>query len=135
MATDPKSVSRKAKSHTGWKSRYLGSWRIIWMDQFDRKDLDGGVPAHITLEKGGHGNFEFLLVYGEMEGDYKSSFGGGECMFDFTWAGNDECDEAFGDGRMAFLSDSKAEGEIRFHYGDTYKFRALKKTGRSHRKR
>ena len=115
---------------SGWKSRFLGKWRFVHMDDFARKDIDMEVPAHITLEKGAHGSFQFILVSGEMDGKYIASTGTGLCVFDFTWAGNDECDEASGDGLMAFLSDTRAEGEIRFHCGDTHAFRAERKRTR-----
>ena len=39
----------------GWRKRLIGRWRIGWMDQFGRKDIDEEVPAHITLGKGGLG--------------------------------------------------------------------------------
>ncbi len=92
------------------------------MDDFFRKDIDMEVPAHITLEKGGCGSFQFILVYGEICGDFKDD----AQMLDFTWVGNDECDEANGDGWIKPVSVSDAEGEIRFHGGGTHKFRAVK---------
>ncbi len=101
------------------------------MDQFDRKDMDEEVPAHITLEKGGHGSFQFLLVSSEMDGEYKASSGEGECVFDFTWMGNDECNEACGDGWMEFLTGACAEGEFRFHRGDTYTVQGSQKNNES----
>ena len=116
---------------TGWKRRFLGKWRIVHMDDFTNNDIDIEVPAHITLEKGAHGSIHFILVSGEIDGKYVASPGTGLCTFDFTWAGNDECDEASGDGWMAFLSDTRAEGEIRFHCGDTHTFRAERKCMKS----
>jgi hypothetical protein len=47
-------------------------------------------------------------------------------IFDFTFEGNDECDSANGDGWMKINEDRTAEGEIRFHLGDTSKFFAKK---------
>jgi len=115
----------------GWRKRLIGRWRIAWMDQFGRKDIDEEVPAHITLGKGGLGSFQFILVSGDICGDFKDD----AQMLDFTWIGNDECDEASGDGWIRLVSESRAEGEIRFHKGDTYKFRAVKAKNAGGRKK
>jgi hypothetical protein len=125
MVAPKESTTAEKKSSRGWKSRFLGKWRIVWMDQFDRKDIDMEVPAHITLENGARGNFQFILVSGAMDGEYRA-LDRWVCAFDFTWEGNDECDDASGDGWMGFVSDTRAEGEFRFHCGDTYKFKAVR---------
>jgi len=117
----------------GWKSRFLGKWRISEMDEFSRKDPDMEIPGHITLEKGASGNFQSILVCGEMDGGYKASQDTGIRMFDFTWEGNDECDPSSGDGWMKLLSDTRAEGELRFHGGDTNKFKAVKRNRAANR--
>ncbi len=41
---------------------------------------------------------------------------------DFTWAGNDEMDEASGDGWAELQEDGSLTGEIRFHNGDDSTF-------------
>lgn len=72
-----------------------------------------------------------MLVHGYADGSFKNEINGP--VFDFTWDGNDECDEAQGDGWMKVKPNGKAEGEIRFHNGDTHKFIAIKKPGKSRR--
>lgn len=102
---------------------FVGKWRIIHMDDFTKKDIDMEVPAFIDVERGGCGEFQFILVRGAMCGDFKNNE-----IFDFTWEGGDDCDEASGDGWMKLRpGGTAAEGEIRFHCGDTHKFRAVKK--------
>lgn len=94
------------------------------MTDFDRKDIDMEVKAHITIERGGSGEFQFLLVHGNISGEFVHTPSG--ALFDFTWLGNDECDEASGDGWIRSMDGRKAEGKIRFHCGDTHPFQARK---------
>jgi hypothetical protein len=44
--------------------------------------------------------------------------------FDFTWEGNDECDEAFGSGWLILKSADELEGSIGFLGGDRSAFAA-----------
>lgn len=109
------------------KKPLVGKWRIVHMDDFTKKDIDEEVPAFIEVESGGTGESQFILVRGALCGDFKNNE-----VFDFTWDGSDECDEASGDGWMKIRPDggTTAEGEIRFHCGDTHKFRAVMATNR-----
>jgi hypothetical protein len=43
---------------------------------------------------------------------------------EFTWEGNNEMDEASGDGWAELQKDGSLEGEIRFHNGDYSTFKA-----------
>jgi hypothetical protein len=43
---------------------------------------------------------------------------------EFTWKGNDEMDEASGDGWAEVQKDGSLNGEIRFHNGDDSTFKA-----------
>ena len=58
---------------------------------------------------------------------------------EFNWDGNDEMDEACGDGWAELQDDGSLEGEICFHGGDETPFiarpgRLLQQPARSHRK-
>ncbi len=44
--------------------------------------------------------------------------------FEFTWEGNDECDEASGSGWLNMKGADEIEGEIKIHDGDSSKFKA-----------
>ncbi|MBS3096991.1 hypothetical protein J4480_06165 [Candidatus Woesearchaeota archaeon] len=106
------------------KKDFIGAWRITKMSDFDNDYVNEEVKAFIKVEKSGMGEFHFGLVQGSMSGDFKKNREG--IIFDFTWEGNDECDSANGDGWMKINDDGTAEGEIRFHLGDTSKFWAKK---------
>jgi hypothetical protein len=49
-------------------------------------------------------------------------------FIDFSWSGNDEMDEAHGDGDAELQPEGSIRGEIRFHNGDEYSFVAKKWT-------
>ncbi len=112
------------KPATSPKNLLAGKWRIIKMTDFNQKDVDEEVKAHIIIERGGCGEFQFILVRGDISGEFSQTQSG--ALFDFTWLGNDECDEASGDGWIHSMNGTKAEGKIRFHCGDTYEFQAKK---------
>lgn len=110
------------------KRDFIGTWRITKMSEWDNDYVNEEVQAFIKIEKSEMGEFHFGLVQGSMSGDFKKNNEG--MIYDFTFEGNDECDSANGDGWMKINTDGTAEGEIRFHAGDTSKFwakRAKKK--------
>ena len=43
---------------------------------------------------------------------------------DFIWDGNDEMDQACGDGEAELQPDGTLDGKIRFHHGDEIPFTA-----------
>ena len=69
-------------------------------------------PAYIFFDGAGVREFAFGCVTGSL---YHSADAN---AVDFTWEGNDEMDEAFGDGSAQLRPDGTLEGEIRFHHGD-----------------
>jgi|SRR3989344_4394444 len=101
---------------------FEGLWHIISMSNWDKKYCNMEVQAYIKIEKNGIGEFQFGLVQGQICGDFKKE----EQIFDFTWEGSDECDEANGDGWIKIKNDDLLEGEIRFHGGDRSDFLAKK---------
>jgi len=48
---------------------YSGQWRITEMEQWDSEYLDMDVPAYITIDAQGSGDFQFGLVCGQLDGD------------------------------------------------------------------
>ena len=118
-----KQKSRFKQTETG-KKGLIGAWRIIKMSEWDKDYVDEEVKAFIRIKNSGMGEFHFGLVQGSMSGDFKKKMEGN--IFDFTWEGSDECESANGDGWMRIKDDGTAEGEIRFHLGDTSKFWAKK---------
>jgi transposase len=70
----------------------LGRWRIVEMPDYTADYPDMMEPAYILFEQNGSGEFAFGCVTGQI-------FGGGDTdAVEFTWDGNDEMDEASGDG-------------------------------------
>jgi len=118
-------MAKKFKQTEIGKKDFIGIWRITKMSEWDNDYVNEEVKAFIRIEKSGMGEFHFGLVQGSMSGDFKKNIEG--MIFDFTWEGSDECDSANGDGWMKINDDGKAEGEIRFHLGDTSKFWAKKR--------
>ncbi len=110
------------------KTKYLekpvGTWRIMKMEQWDEDYFNMEVKAYITICKSGTGDFQFGLVSGAMCGKFRETANG--LIFDFTWEGNDECDEASGDGWFKSANGKIGEGEFRFHQGDNSLFWADK---------
>lgn len=90
----------------------IGRWRIIEADLWDRAFLDLMQPAQIRFQDNGHGEFSFGCVNGNLDCEYSA-----RTIF-FTWQGNDEMDEASGDGSAELGDDGAIELEIRFHHGD-----------------
>lgn len=106
------------------KTEFAGKWNITRMSGWDADYCNMEVQAFIRFERGDSGEFQFGLVCGWMDGEYKDTAEG--TIFDFTWEGSDECDEASGDGWMKINKDGTGEGEIRIHDGDGSRFWAKK---------
>ena len=68
-----------------------GTWKIVWMEQWDQDYVDMVVPGHIAFEAEGRGYFQF----GCTEGSFNWS--GGDSYFDSRWEGCNEMDEARGE--------------------------------------
>lgn len=98
----------------------LGRWHIVEMSEWDMKGLKKEGQPYISVKRSGAGEFQFGLTEGSLCGSFKRTPEG--ALFDFTWAGCDECDPAFGDGWIRMKDARTAEGEIRFHAGDVSRF-------------
>lgn len=107
------------------QANFIGYWRITKMSEWDKEYCDMDVKAYMKIDNRRSGEFQFGLVQGSMDGEFKKTPAG--LLFDFTFEGNDECDNTSGDGWMKVKEDDTAEGEIRFHGGDKSQFWAKKK--------
>jgi len=94
----------------------LGRWRITEMPDYtdDYPDMMG--PAYILFEDHGSGEFAFGCVTGQI-----FAAGNGDAA-EFSWTGNDEMDEAHGDGWAELQPDGSLTGAICFHNGDEANF-------------
>lgn len=99
-----------------------GKWRIVEMPDYEADYPDMTEPAYILLEAHGSGEFAFGCVTGQI-------FGGGDGnAVEFSWSGNDEMDEAHGDGWAEVQPDGSLKGAIHFHGGDEANFIARRWT-------
>jgi hypothetical protein len=94
-----------------------GKWRIVEMPDYERDFHDMMGPAYILFGKSG-GEFAFGCVTGAIHGTVKGD------AVEFTWSGNDEMDEASGDGWVELQDDGTLEGQICFQGGDEADFTA-----------
>ncbi len=101
-------------------SPLAGKWRIIGSDLWDEDFLDLVEKAYIRFNNQGLGEFAFGAVTGGMDCEY-----GGRTAF-FTWAGNDEMDEASGSGEAELQEDGTLTIDLRFHLGDKAQQKATK---------
>jgi hypothetical protein len=122
--TEPKRRESAKGASASAKKTLAGKWQITKMSDFAQKDVDMETKAFMVVQTGGSGSFQFILVEGEACGEFSQTHEGS--LFDFTWQGNDECDEASGDGWIRSIDGKSAEGSIWFHCGDTHRFQAKK---------
>ena len=95
-----------------------GKWRIVEAPDHEADAPDMMEPAYILFDGAGGGEFAFGCVTGSLYGAADAD------TVDFTWDGNDEMDEAFGDGSAQIRPDGSLKGEICFHRGDQIAFTA-----------
>ena len=93
-----------------------GKWRIIKMPDYTAGYPDMVEPAYILFDGEGGGEFAFGCVTGDIQGN------GNTATVYFTWYGNDEMDEAHGEGWAELQPDGSLTGEICFHGGDEANF-------------
>jgi hypothetical protein len=96
----------------------LGRWRITAMPDYGPDFPDMMEPAYILFGENGSGEFAFGCVTGHIWG------GADAASIGFSWTGNDEMDQANGDGWAELQQDGSLKGEIRFYYGDEAAFTA-----------
>jgi hypothetical protein len=95
-----------------------GKWRIVEMPDYTSDFPDMVEPAYILFDGKGGGEFAFGCVTGAIHG------AGDTDSVTFSWNGNDEMDEARGDGAAEIQPDGSLNGQICFHGGDEAEFTA-----------
>jgi hypothetical protein len=99
-----------------------GRWRIVEMPDYEDDYPDMMGPAYILFAANGSGEFAFGCVTGQI-------FGGADAnAVEFSWEGNDEMDQAQGDGWAELQPDGSLKGAISFHGGDEANFIARRQT-------
>jgi len=103
------------------KNPFLGRWRIIEMEQWDRDYIDLVVPGYIEFEKDNLGSFQFGTVQGGLDCRLET---GAECeRVEFSWEGVNDNDPGSGRG-WAELRDGQLYGRLYIHCGDDSWFKA-----------
>jgi hypothetical protein len=95
-----------------------GRWHIVKMPDYTPDYPDMVEPAYILFDGKGGGEFAFGCVTGAIHG------AGDSDAIEFDWSGNDEMDEASGDGWAELQPDGSLKGQICFHGGDEANFTA-----------
>ncbi len=95
-----------------------GRWRIVAMPDYEADYPDMMEPASIFFDGAGAGDFAFGCVTGSLYGAADAN------AVDFIWDGNNEMDQACGDGEAELQPDGTLDGKIRFHHGDEIPFTA-----------
>ena len=98
----------------------IGKWRITEADLWDKAYLDMLDPAFIEFKSNGRGEVRFGCVVGGLDCSYSPA------AVDFTWQGNDEMDEASGDGIALLEDDGSLTVELSFDNGDDATLKAKK---------
>ena len=93
----------------------LGKWRIVELPGYEDDYADMVEPAYILFEAR-RGEFAFGCVTGSFGRRAESD------AVAFDWNGNDEMDEASGEGWAELQSDGSLQGEISFQNGDDIPF-------------
>lgn len=93
-----------------------GRWRIVELPEYEPDYADMMGPAYILFEEKGAGEFAFGCVTGQIYGASEGN------AVDFAWTGNDEMDEAGGNGWAELQPDGSLQGEISFQGGDDIEF-------------
>jgi hypothetical protein len=100
---------------------FIGRWRVLEMDLWDRDALDLVAPAFIEFSPDHTGEFGFIAVTGWI--DWRGA-GTGRSGIEFSWEGTDEGDQVSGRGWAELHDDRVLHGHLYFHLGDDSSFRA-----------
>jgi len=103
---------------------FLGRWRIVEMEQWERDYIDLVVPGYIEFEKDNLGSFQFGTVQGQL--DCRVETHGVGNRIEFSWEGQNDNDPGCGRG-WAEVRDGQLYGRLYLHLGDDSSFKATKK--------
>jgi hypothetical protein len=116
---------------------FLGLWRIVEMELWERADIDMLGRGYIRFDRDGTGEFRFLAVQAGIDCRLAERDGGP--TVEFSWNGYDEMDPARGRGWAKLEADGRLRGRLFFHLGDDSAFTATRERAvrkpRAHRAR
>ncbi len=93
-----------------------GKWRIVEVTDHEADFPNMVEPAFILFNGKGGGEFVFGCISGAICG------AGDRDAVEFSWEGNDEMDEACGDGWAELQPDGSIIGRVCLHGGDEANF-------------
>ncbi|MFV1980526.1 MAG: hypothetical protein ACC655_05170 [Rhodothermia bacterium] len=111
-------MNRRAKDTT-----FLGRWRIVQTDLWDRDSLDLTGPAYITFSEDGLGELKLIAIEAFL--DYRVVVRDGVQQVEFSWSGFEESDIVCGRG-WARIDGDALSGQLFIHLGDDTMFVAAK---------
>jgi hypothetical protein len=100
---------------------FVGKWRIVEMEVWDRDYIDLVVPGHITFDRDLDGSFQFGTVRGWL--DCRIEQIGKNERIEFSWEGFSDADQGCGRG-WALIRGDELHGRLYIHAGDDSSFRA-----------
>lgn len=100
---------------------FLGRWRILEMDAWDREYVDLVVPGYIQFETRHSGEFQFGIVSGGI--DWRLGMRDGEPALEWCWNGWSETDPSSGRG-WSILTGKMLVGHIYIFAADDSGFAA-----------
>jgi hypothetical protein len=103
---------------------FIGFWHITKMEKWDEDYIHMEVPAYIEVEEDHLGDFQFGLVYGQLDGEVIRA--GRVERFWFTWDGDDEGEPMSGGGWLELSGQNALKGRIKLHLGDSSDFWAVR---------
>ena len=104
---------RTVKLTSPQQNPLIGKWRIIEMEQWEQDFVDAEMEGYIEFLENSTGEFHFGYVHGYMNCRYLKN----GTTVDFSWEGNDEMDEAWGNGN-ATIENGMILGNLIFGGGD-----------------
>ena len=97
---------------------FTGTWDVVSSPDFDDEYLRLGGAPYVTLRQNGEfvkGEYEIGVMSGTINGGAHNDF------IDFDFGGNDEMEEAFGEGQ-ATLEGERLIFELWPYHGDEWTF-------------
>lgn len=101
---------------------FAGKWRIVEMEVWSQDYFDMEVPGFIRIGSDGTGQFQFGLVFGDIDGRVEC---GNAPRFEFSWSGQGENDLVCVRG-LAVIENGELNGRIYLHLADDSAFRSIK---------
>ena len=119
ILTNEKIKMQTAKLLAHQQNQLIGKWRIIEMEQWNQDFIDAEMQGYIEFLENSTGEFHFGYVHGYVNCQYADNR-----AVKFSWEGNDEMDEAWGNGD-AVIENKMLLGNLIFHNGDESWFKAV----------